>query len=400
MKLTFFLIAFILVFLRVYLSCTGVMHGGRSNVEGTMTVISDNYREEIRWSGVIRFDSEETTIVSITPGGYFKYRLNDKKLVAESNLQGEISYELYDDGEKTALDSNGRKFIAKAVKELIAAGFDAKERIERIYQKGGNIALLNEVGKQKTGPLNTMYMERVFANDSMPDEYLPLVLQKIGSLGTDNDKMNFLRKINLSKLEDPQIKEAFFEIVAKLGVDNNKADMMKHVMDQGPISGDIFDRIEGISRKLGTDNDKVDMYKKLLEEKDITEEQRTAILQDASKLGIDNDKVDMMKYVMDKGPISDKIFDKIEGISRQLGTDNDKVDMYKRLIEEKNITEEQWMAIIKDASQLGTDNDKSDLLVHIAPKMPAGENIKAAYLEAAKKISSDMDYGKVMRAVN
>ena len=400
MKMTFFLIAFTLIFLRVYLSCTGVMHGGRSNVEGNMTIISDHFHEEIRWSGVIRLDSDETTIASITPGGYLKFRLNDKKMVAEGNLQGEISYELYDDGEKLALDSNGRKFIARAVKELIAAGFDAKERIERIYQRGGYRALLNEVGKQKTDQLNMMYLERVFAIDSIAEDDLPLVLQKIAAFGSDNDKTNFLRRFTLNKLQDEVTMQAFFDIVARLGSDNDKADMMKHVMDQGPISDEIFDKIEGISRQLGADNDKTDMYKKLMEEKSITEEQWLSIIKDASQLGADNDKTDMMKHVMELRPVSGEIFDKIEGVSRQLGADNDKADMYKKLIEEKEITEEQWISIIKDASQLGSDNDKADLLVQVAKKMPATENIKSAYLEAAKKINADSEYGKVMRAVN
>jgi hypothetical protein len=323
MKLTFFLIAFTLIFLRVYLSCMGVMRENRSQVEGTMTITSDNYREEIRWSGIIRLDSDETSIASISPGGYLKYRLNDKKMVAESNLQGEINYELYDNGEKLALDSNGWKFIAKAVSELIAAGFDAKERMERIYQKGGTMALLNEVGKQKTDPLNRMYIERAFAHDSLPDEYWPLALQKIGTLGADNDKVYFLRKVTLNKLEDPKIMDAFFEIVAKLGADNDKVNIMMQMMDQGPVGGEIFDKIESLGSQLGADHDKGGMYKKLIAENDLTEEQWINIIKDASGLGADNDKADLLVEIAKKMPADENIKAACREAAKKIGSDSD-----------------------------------------------------------------------------
>ena len=332
MKLTFFLIAFSLVFVRTYLSCTGAWHASNSNVEGNMTIISDNYREEIHWSGVIRLNDDETALASITPGGYLKYRLNDKKMVAESNLQGEISYSLYDDGVQIPADSNGQKFIAHAIEQLVAAGFDAAQRVERIYQKGGDSALLAETDKQKTDQLKMMYLQRVFAHDSIRDGLLPLAMEKISRFGADNEKVFLLNKITTRQLQDSTNLRAFF----------------------------------GVLGRMGADRDKLMMINRLL--KDST--------------------------------VPDELFDKIMEITSQMSADMDKVDIYNKLLDREVISEYQWMVLIAETARLHTDFDKARLLVRIAPKMPASDNIKKAYMTAAKTIQSDMDYGKVIRAVD
>ncbi|HSC39678.1 MAG TPA: hypothetical protein VLD19_17455 [Chitinophagaceae bacterium] len=332
MKLTFFLIAFSLVFVRTYLSCTGTWHANNNNVEGNMTIISDNYREEIRWSGIIKLNDDETGIASITPGGYVKYRLNDKKMVAESNLQGEISYSLYNDGDRITIDSNGQKFISHAVEQLVAAGFDAAKRVDRIYQKGGDSALLAETDKQKTDQLKMMYLQRVFAHDSLRDSLLPLALEKIGRFGADNEKVFMLKKITSRQLQDSTTLAAFFETLGRMHSDGDKLKMINSLVKEGPVRVDLFDKIMETTGHLGSDRDKMDVYNKLL--------------------------------------------------NREV------------------ISEYQWLVLIGETARLHNDFDKAHLLVQIAPKMPATDNIKQAYLAAAKTIRSDMDYGKVMRAVN
>src|ERR1700731_767647 len=141
MKLTFFLIAFFLVLLRVCFSWAH--HGGPET--GNMSMTSDGYTKEIHWSGKVRLSDDEKTIAGISPGGYLEFRENDTTLKAESNLQGEISYKLYDGRTSLTMGDSGKRFIAAVLQKVIGFGFDAEERAERIYKKGGNMALLAEI---------------------------------------------------------------------------------------------------------------------------------------------------------------------------------------------------------------------------------------------------------------
>ena len=122
MKLLFFLVALGLVLLSAYFSFTG--HGRHNdNNNGTLTVSTGDYYEQVKWSGKIVLSEDENSIASIPPGGYLKFRENNAKLVAESNLQGEIGYTLYDGNQTLPLNDSGKHFISACLKKMIAWGF-------------------------------------------------------------------------------------------------------------------------------------------------------------------------------------------------------------------------------------------------------------------------------------
>jgi hypothetical protein len=92
-------------------------HFGRRHT--TIVENTDNNYIKIEYAGSIYFNSDGTSINSISPGGYIKYQNNDKKLEAKNNRMGGIRYELFDGDQKLNLAVNGRRFIADAVKVMI-----------------------------------------------------------------------------------------------------------------------------------------------------------------------------------------------------------------------------------------------------------------------------------------
>ena len=96
--------------------------GGRYR---TTTIEMNNGSESVRIksSGQVRFNPETTAIQSIAPGGYLSYRRNNKKLTAESNEQGQLTIEMSNDGKALILDAEGKHFMADAIKDMLAQGF-------------------------------------------------------------------------------------------------------------------------------------------------------------------------------------------------------------------------------------------------------------------------------------
>ena len=150
MKLIFFLIAFCLITLSFYFSRTRKDREKRGLSESNMVIKSDNFYEEINYPGKFQFSDDESTFKSISPGGYFKFRLNDVKVKAESGMRGEIEYKIYDGKNDIPLNEQGKLIVSKAIHEMIYWGYDAEGRMERIYQKGGSLALLSEMDSVRT----------------------------------------------------------------------------------------------------------------------------------------------------------------------------------------------------------------------------------------------------------
>jgi len=366
MKLFFFLVAFCLVSFRFYMSWSGKDRERRGISESNMKISSDNFIEEIKYSGKFQISDDEMSFKSISPGGYFKFRKNDTVVKAESNIRGTIDYDIYDGKSQISPDGAGRALIAEAVKEMIAWGFDAEPRMERIYQKEGARGLLREVDNVKTDQVKILYLNRLFGIDSLLPELLPIIINKVGSMGSDQDKMMFLSRINSEQLKNPQTDSAYFALVERIGSDMEKANALQHLLKQDSLSDSMTYKILVIGSGMGSDMDKANIFNQLIEKKLL------------------------------HGSLTENLLYYIS----LMGSDMDKVNIYNKLISENELTENEWVVLVEKIPSLGSDMDKTNLLVEIAKKMPRTESVKAAYGKAAKSIRNDSDYGRAVRALD
>ncbi|MFI5161046.1 MAG: hypothetical protein ACHQHN_07195 [Sphingobacteriales bacterium] len=97
---------------------------------GKHTTIVENgngHNLRIESYGKVYFNPAGTDIAYISRGGYLEYKNNDKHLKAENDGHGGIRYELDDDGQKLKADSNGREFIAQAIRVMIQKGYQQEK---------------------------------------------------------------------------------------------------------------------------------------------------------------------------------------------------------------------------------------------------------------------------------
>ena len=85
----------------------------------TIVETGNNYYLRIEYAGRIHFNDDCTGISRISKGGYVKYEFNGKKLEAENNGHGGVTYKLDDHGEQLNPETNGKDFIADAVKMML-----------------------------------------------------------------------------------------------------------------------------------------------------------------------------------------------------------------------------------------------------------------------------------------
>ena len=335
MKLTFFLIAFFLVLLRVYFSWAGFdRHHG--NHVGNMVIKSDTYIEEIHWSGKIRLSDDEKSIADITPGGYLEFRENDQRLKAESNLQGEISLTLFDGHNNLAsLDDSGRRFVAGALQKMIARGFDADGRAQRIEQRGGNQALLAALPHLAMEGLAEPYLDLLFKSDSLTKEEQIGVLKQIGDLGNDGEKEKYLNLFTPDQLKDSAVGQHWLTVVGSIGPDDRKRRLLMQYID----------------------------------------------------------------LVADSAGLPDNRFDSVMSAAGHIESDREKEELYQSLADSGRKTDAEWVSLIRAVGRMENDNNKSELLVQIAQKMPHDEILKTEYKTAARTINDDMHFGKAMRAI-
>ncbi len=305
MKLLFFLVALCLVLLRAYFSVLGFGKHNDSN-NGTMTVKNGDYYEQVKWSGKVVLSEDEQSIVSISPGGYLKFKENDAKMIAESNLKGEISYNLFDGNETLPLNDSGKHFISASLNKMIAWGFYAGGRAQRINKKGGYRALMAELPNLKMQNIKEPYLNLLFSNDSLSNAALATVIKQTASSVSDADKENFLKKITTAQRKDSLVNTAWLDIVAGINADIQKVNLLSRMIEQDSLTDNAFKQLMAITDRFNADIDKQTVYNKLVNKKDLTEDEWINMIEAAARQNADIDKSNLLLRIAQKMPRSEK----------------------------------------------------------------------------------------------
>lgn len=404
MKLTFFLIAIGVVLLRLCYPSLHLWHDRRG--QGTMITTGDNYTRGIWWSGKYRLSDDDRSIAELSPGGYLKFRENDTTMKAESDLEGKISYTLYDGHENLPLNDSGRNFLAAQLQKMIRLGFFGDERAQRIYRQGGITALLAELSRIKMEGDRGPYLHLLLHSDSLTASQRIALLRLADNSGDNMERQHFLDIFSGDQLRDSAVAHEWLTTVGHIDASYMKKELLLKHIDSN-MTADRFDSVIGITSRFGSDIDEQDIYKSLLELPGLRLYNSAFAqpwLRAVGRLEASYMKKDLLlRYLRPDeaagGPIPGDQFDTVLSITRHFGSSVDEQEVYKRLADLPGKTDAEWSGLILAAGTLDADYLKSELLLRIAPDMPRTDSLRATYRMAAKCIRDDMEYGKTMRAV-
>lgn len=370
-----------------------------STNESKTVIIDDNVFLEIRYSGEVKINDDETGILSIPSNGYIKYKKNGKKLTIERGSDGEILYAINGGSKKSILDTAEKQFVATVIKEMIAHGLGAKDRAERIYKKGGASALLNEVELLKSDYVKSIYFETLLYGNLLSQEEVITSLNKINSLiHSDFEKAKLLKQFSANKLADASCSQAYFNAVKGIGSDFEKANVIKELNKNELTNQQFMDALE-TAKSIGSDFEKANVLKEILEQPGLSGERFDRALAVSNTIESDFEKANVIKHLMSKGIFSGESFSKLLNSIAQIDSDFERANIFKELAGNSFKTEEQWIGLLSETEKISSDFEKANVLKSIAKKMPATEKVKSAFMAAAKTIDSDMEYGSVMRAI-
>jgi hypothetical protein len=410
MKLTFFLIALALVLLRLCYPTLEIWHSRHG--QGTMIIKSDHYIQGIWWLGKIQLSDDERSIAEISPGGYLKFKENDTTMKAESDLQGRISYTLYNGSEELPLNDSGRSFVACQIQKMIRLGFFAEDRAMKIYRKAGIKGLIAELSRIRMEGARDQYLDLLFKSDSLTpaDEIRLLTLSE--NSNDMNERQQLLSRFNRESLGDSAVASEWLIAVGNLDQAYVKKDLLLRYIgeDAGAGAGiapDRFDAVLAITGRFGSDYDEQEVYKRLADVPRLRTHDSAYTLPWLSAVGKLNEsymKKDLLLRFLPEdsnagGIVSVDEFDSVIAVTRRFQNSVDEQEVYKRLADLPVKSDPEWAGLIRAAGGLNEDYMKTELMLKIAQKMPRTDSLRSAYRTAAKSIREDMDYGKVMRAL-
>ena len=404
MKAEFFVVGFCIVFAGAWFTYAkhtgGLSFAGHTANEQNIIIRSDNEYEEIKYTGKITFNEPETGIEYISPGGYIKYTRNGQTLEVKPDTANILKYTFSANGRPQPFDSNGQKILVEAVHEMIAWGYGAGERAERIYKKGGSAALLEAMGQLKNDGLKKMYAQKLFARDTPATADLVLLAGKLAAKnGNDYDKEQILRLYKIQQLADTSVFLAYLQAVSSMDNDNTRVDAVKRLLSL-PLSSATFPALFTAVNNISEDYQKSDMLAAIIAKGQMDSSRASLLLQAIDQLQPEPLRQQLLNQWINKGTLPASHLNTALAVVGKLNGDFEKAALYKKLAGESVHSEEQWISLIGETVHISENNQKATLLTELAQRMPKTDSIKTAYAKVARTITTDMEYGRAIRAVN
>lgn len=399
-----------------------------------MTITNDGLSLEIKHSGEVRFNDDETAIQSLEPGGKLLYRRNDQKLTAEIDDKGNISYEMYDGNTKLSInDAAGKQFLANVIKELINHGIDAKGSVERLYKKGGSAGVMKRVETLKSDYAKSIYLGYLLEQQpNLSAAELSTIAEKTGTLiNSDYEKAKVLSKSSERFMADPKSAQAYFTAAKTINSDYEKAKVLKGVLGQN-LSAELYGQAIDLTRGIHSDYEKAGVLKGLIEKGKVEGANYQKLLDMIALINSDYEKAGVALRLIEKGIPNQQAYDQFVKVTAAIHSDYEHARVLKRLLDQpipagvnfdqvlslinnigsdyeragvlkkvsnKELSTEQWVSLIRTASGINSNYEKSGVLLQIVKMMPKNEKTEEAYRQAAKTVTSDYEFGKVMKAL-
>jgi hypothetical protein len=373
-----------------------------SNSENGMHSIiinDDNSSLEIKYTGDISFTDDETAIKAMSPDGYLKFKKNGKKIIVTAKGNGQIMYEINDGDKKSALNDDEKAFLAKAIRVMIEYGVGAKDRVERIYKKGGSQAVMDEAKNMKSDYVKSIYLQYLLETNTLSTTEMTEIANNVHFLlRSDFEKGKLLKKFSSKYLANAATAQAYLGAVKSINSDFEKANAVKAILNQ-TLTEEQFSQVLLVANSIGSDFEKANVLKEILANNKISPTQFSEVLNATSNIHSDFEKANVLKQILKNDKLPEGQFTETLSVVTSVGSDFEKANVLKALAGSEIKEDAHWISLISSTENVSSDFEKSNVLRDIAEKMPTSENVKSAYLRAAKTISSDFEYGRAIRAI-
>jgi hypothetical protein len=365
----------------------------------TMETNDGNHYIKVKYTGDILITDDEAGIKSIPPGGFLKYWSDGKKLIALSNKDGIITYQLYDGSDNVSIgDPKGKKLMASVIKELINLGFGAKERVERLYANGGAKAVLDKVDFLKSDYVRCLYLEQMLNTKYLTATELNATAKTIETeVGGSYEKQQLLSKFAAVFTGNAQTSQAYFNAVKSIGGDYEKSSTLQAAFKKS-LPKTALGQALVVANTIGGDYEKANVLKAVISKEGLGEENCDRLLDITGTIGGSYEKAGVLNDLIENDSLSDESFNRLLFIAGRIDGDYEKSGVFSKIAEQNIVAAEQWINLIKASEQINEAYQKTGVLVTIAKKMPNDEKVKAAYMDAAKTITSDYEYAQAVKA--
>lgn len=258
-------------------------------------------------------------------------------------------------------------------------------------------------------------------------------IEATGNINSDHHQSEVLKKsIRDGKISETQMK-ALFAITKNINSDHHKASVLNEVMKSRSLNAENIELLISACHDINSDHHKAQVLKKALATANLSKSGYQALLRSMGDINSDHHSANILLELLEKKLDSDSLEDVLQLAHENMSSDHHQAVVLKKAVQEQSmegeslnvllkalqgmssdmhqsnifreLTKERFsnaqLARILDATKsIGSDHHQSITLVSFAPAVRNGDSeLKEAYRDACSSISSELHYGRALRAI-
>jgi hypothetical protein len=381
-------------------------HGGSPGLarEATTVEINDGggrYSAKIR--GKIEFNERDDDIARMDDGATASFEQalgGTTRRIDFSSRGGTIERRYFVEGREQAIDGQGKAWVAELVPTIVReTAVNAGPRVKRIHAAGGNDAVLDEIGRIKSGYSRGVHLRELFPLAKLTPAQATRVIGLIDGIDSDYEVRNALAALAAAAPLDANQQLLVITQAGKIDSDYERAELLLGMLPQLAPGPQVRAAWLGAAAEIGSDYEHRRVLTALLETGNYDEATLAEVIVAAESIGSDYERRTLLVTAVERIGDADRIASTYANAAAEIGSDYERREALLALVRAPKFGATGARAVLDAAAGIGSDHERVELLVELARVMPADGGLIARYREVARDLS-DYERGVAERALD
>lgn len=378
---------------------TGGRHSSSVNAHDDAWEIrwsTDDCSVEIDLEGRIEFTGDDGAIASMEPGASLEIeeRLGRtrRRLLAESDRSGELTYRYWLDGDERPFDEEARAWLASLLPELFRhTTIQAEERVRRILARSGPQGVLEEVERIDSDHVAVRYLALLMDQaDLDPTEVNGVLRVAAGRLDSDHYSAEVLGAVARRWGIRPEYQASYVAAIRNLDSDHYRHETIVALLERDDVTSASLRQILEEASRMDSDHYAASILSRVARRGRLEGDDRAAFVRALSRIESDHYLHEVLTAFITTGdPLSEAELANLLELTSSIDSDHYRTSILGRLAEEPALHGVAITTFLESARGIESDHYLAETAGAILARADLGDDQVDLVLDIAESIEGD-----------
>lgn len=354
--------------------------------------------------GEIEFNNDYTDVINISDNGYLKISMVSfgmrRKLYFRS-YHGKLDKLYYEGHKQVDFEPKGREWMEEILPQVVRnSGLDLKNRVNKVYEKGGIDAFLSELEETDSDYFKSQMVHFLLDNNELKKKEKEKLLEELpANIDSDYELSQIYKRHNSIFVEDDTLSKEFFSSLNQVSSDYELSQILSSVFINNTLNDSSFEFFISAMDNIDSDYEKSNLIKLAISKGKNSGVKLDLILNNVKDIDSDYEKGVIINTVINEDLFDSVNIDKIIELSSEVSSDYESAKIMKKMLKHDMITHKNKEQFKEMMNNLSSDYSYKEILKAFLEYDKLGDDNFEFMMEASDKITSSYELGQFYKMV-